>query len=107
MLEKYYLTSYRPGKGHRLEAESLIHLPALSTHLIPPFAIAMEQGMLWVRSMGVGLRLPKPRQELKKKKSSADSGSFKQLHTYLAVMIAQVTPIIKRIITCFAKIPRK
>ena len=55
----------------------------------------------------MGLCLPKPRQEFKKKKSSADSGSFKQLHTYLAVMIAQVTPIIKRIITCFAKIPRK
>lgn len=40
-----------------------------SAHLIPPFAIAMEQRMLWVRRVAMGLCLPKPRHELKKKKN--------------------------------------
>lgn len=41
------------------------------------------------------------------KESSADASSFQRMQSYLAVMIAQVTPTIKRIITCFAEIPKK
>lgn len=76
-----------------------------TVYLIPPLPIAMKQEMLCMSGVvGKGMSA---QTKAGIKKSSADSGSFKQLHTYLAVMIAQVTPIIKRIITCFAKIPRK